>query len=132
MAQVDSPDVGSHVEPDQREPGHGRIQSRVNSAPVVGDLGLDAARTDDRDAAPAGVDVQVNDVVVELGFSEVDPDAAQIGADVCLLAGLPSSRQAQPPEAGVYLQRWRRSSGLRSLTVRNSCACRCLYKRATT
>jgi hypothetical protein len=57
----------------------------------VGDLDPDAARDDDRDAAPAGVDVQVDDAVVELGFSEVDPDAAQAGAYVSLFADLPSS-----------------------------------------
>lgn len=110
MAQADPADVGGHGEPDQREPGHRRLQPRVNATPVAGDLDPGAARNDNRNASPAGVDVQVDDVVVELGFREVDPDAAQVGADVCLPGDLPPTGQAQPPRAGVDLQRLRESA----------------------
>jgi hypothetical protein len=76
MTKVDPPDVGGHVEPDEREPGDRWFDPRVNSASVVGDLHFDTPGDDDRDASPAGVNVQIDDVVIELGIGEVDPYAA--------------------------------------------------------
>jgi hypothetical protein len=110
---VDPADVGGHVEPDKREPGHRRFQSRVDAASVVGDLNVSAAGDDDRNASPSGVDVQVDDVVVELGFGEVDPHAAQVGADVCLPGDLPSpARRSRPVPEWISRGRASRRSGL--------------------
>src|SRR5450755_668507 len=61
-------------------------------------------RNDDRDAAPAAVDVQVDDVAVELGFGEVESHTAQIGADMCFPGELPSPSQAQPSDTALDLQ----------------------------
>src|SRR5690348_3547778 len=51
------------------------------------------------------VDVQIDDTVVELGLGEVDPHTAQVRAEVRFPGHLPPSGEAQPPHAGVDLQR---------------------------
>jgi hypothetical protein len=43
--------------------------------------------------------VPVDDVIVELGLGKVEPDAAQVRADVRLPSDLPPARQPQPPQA---------------------------------
>jgi hypothetical protein len=48
--------------------------------------------------------VQIDDAVVELGLGEVDPYAAQVGADVRFPGDLPAAGEPQPPHAGVDLE----------------------------
>src|SRR5215471_4883214 len=103
VAQPDFADHGCHVEPDERESGNGRLQLRADAAAVPDDLHVDAAGNDDRDGSPSAVDVQVDDVVVELGIGQVESDAAQIGADVCLRPDLPPALQTQAAHTGVDL-----------------------------
>ena len=75
MAQVDSADVGGYVEPDQRQAGYRWVEPGVDAAAVLDQLDAHARGDDDRDAAAAGVNVQVDDVVVEFGLGEVEPAA---------------------------------------------------------
>jgi len=107
MAQVDPADVGSHIQPYQRETGYRWLQPRIDSTPVADDLNPDTRRNDDRDTATPGIDMQVDNVIVELGLGEVKPYAAQIRADMRLPGDLPSAHQPQPPDPGVDLQRLR-------------------------
>ena len=105
MAQVDPADVGSHIQPYQRETGYRWLQPRVDPAPVADDLNVDTHRNDDRDTAAPAIDMQVDNVIVELGLGEVKPYAAQIRAEMRFPGYLPPPRQPQPPDPRVDLQR---------------------------
>jgi hypothetical protein len=104
MAQVDFADVGGHVQPHERKSRYGMLEPRVNSAFVADYLHLDAPRNDDRDASAAAVDVEVDEVVVELGLGEVDQDTSEVGADMCLPGDLPSPLKPEPSDAALDLQ----------------------------
>lgn len=67
------------------------------------DLHRYAAENDDRDASPAAVDVQIDDVSVEIGFGR-PTHTAEVGADMCFSGDLPSPGQAQPPDAALDFQ----------------------------
>src|SRR5215469_16906951 len=105
MAKADLADVGDHVEPDERESRDGWLQQGTDASSVPDDLDVDAARNDDRDGSPAGIDVQVDDLIVELRFREIESDAAQIGADVRVRGELPPAIEAQPSHARMDLER---------------------------
>ena len=104
VAQVDPADIGGHVEPDERQPGHRGVQPRVDPAPVADDLDAHARGTMIV-ILPAGVDVQVHDVIVELGLGEVSLGDAQVRTNVRLRWRPATCRQPQPPKAAVDLQR---------------------------
>src|SRR5215472_5420094 len=104
MPDPDTADVRGDVEADTREAGDGRFDPRAHAAAVPDDLDVDAARNDDRDGSATGVDVQINDVVVELCARQVELDAADVGADVRFSGELPPARQPQASETRVDLE----------------------------
>jgi hypothetical protein len=89
-------------------PGTAGSSRESTPPPVVGDLDANTPGHDDRDASPAGVGVQIDDAVVELGLGEIDPHAAQVRAHVRFPRDLPPPHRAAAPGRQSVPQRGHR------------------------